>query len=152
VLSDLYGVEFPGKKTMMSKPESPILCSAVAVHPSHATAERTRPHQSRAGSPLDELSSEVGHDRAIEEPGEFDSCGGYTASGAVSGAWLGWLLGLCIGEGILILPALGLVFARGSVLAAFLAGVEGGVAGALLGSLVGVLIDWKLRQKDTRRC
>jgi hypothetical protein len=137
---------------MMSKLESPILSGAVAVNPSHATAERAVPHQSGAGFPLNDLSNEVRHDRAIEEPVELDCRGDYAATGAVSGAWLGWLLGWCIGAGFLILPELGLVFAPGSVLAAFLAGIGGGVAGTLIGGLVGALIGWTPQQKDTRRC
>jgi len=136
----------------MRKLETPVLSRAVAVNPSHATAERAVPHQSGAGFPLDDLSTEVRHDRAIEERVELDSRGDYAATGAVSGAWLGWLLGWCIGAGFLILPELGLVFARGSILAAFLAGIVGGVAGALMGGLVGALIGWTPRQKDTRRC
>jgi hypothetical protein len=136
----------------MIKQESRILTRAVVVNPRHATAQRADPHQSGAGFPLDDLSTEVRHDRAIEEPVELDSPVNCAATGAVSGAWLGWLLGLCIGVGFLSLPALGLVFARGSVLAAFLAGVEGTLAGAVIGGLVGALISWTQRQKNSRAC
>jgi hypothetical protein len=136
----------------MSTLESPILSRAATVNPSQATAEHAVPHQSGPGFPLDDLSTEVRHNRAFEEPVEVDGHRDYAATGTVSGAWLGWLLGLCIGVGFPILPELGLVFARGSVLAAFLAGIEGGVAGALIGGLVGALIRWTQRQKDTRRC
>jgi hypothetical protein len=84
----------------------------------------------------------------IEEP---DSRSAYAVIGAVEGAWSGWLLGLCLGVGILSLPELGLVFARGSVLAAFLAGIMGGVGGGLIGGFVGSLISRISRQKDTQR-
>jgi hypothetical protein len=140
------------KETIMSKLESPILCRAVAANPSRATAERAVPHQSGAAFPLHDLSTEVRHDRAIEEPVEFDSRGDYAATGAVSGAWLGWLLGLCIGVGVPILPELGLVFARGSDLTALQAGAEGVVAGTLIGGLVGAFIGWTQRRKDALRC
>jgi hypothetical protein len=72
----------------------------------------------------------------------------YATTGAVSGAWWGWLLGLCIGVGFLRLPAWGIVLARGSISTAFLVGIVGTVTGAVIGGLVGALITWTRRQKE----
>jgi hypothetical protein len=74
----------------------------------------------------------------------------YAATGAVSGAWAGWLLGLCVGVGGLSFSELGLVLAGGSVAVAFLAGSGGAVAGTLIGGLVGALIGRTPRQKEHR--
>ena len=74
----------------------------------------------------------------------------YAATGAVSGAWWGWLLGLCIGVGVLSLSELGFVLAGGSVSTAFLAGTGGGLAGTLIGGLGGALIGRTRQKKEPR--
>lgn len=76
------------------------------------------------------------------------SLGDCAAAGAVSGAWWGWLLGLCVGVGLPILPDLGLVWTKSSVSKAFVSGIAGGVAGAPVGGIGGVLIGWSRRPKE----
>ena len=66
----------------------------------------------------------------------------YVKTGAESGAVFGWLLGLFMGVGFLILPDVGLVVVAGSISAALLAGIEGSVAGTTVGSLAGALVGW----------
>lgn len=78
---------------------------------------------------------------------DHDGRGGSIADCAVAGAWLGWVLGLCIGVGFLSLPELGLALPRG----AFLTALVVDVAATLIGCLLGVFIGWILRQEDTRR-
>jgi len=78
------------------------------------------------------------------------SLGNYAATGAVSGAWWGWLLGLCIGVGLPILPDLGFAWAKSSVSKAFVMGIAGGVAGTPIGGIGGALIGWTRRPKEPR--
>jgi hypothetical protein len=86
------------------------------------------------------------HERTIEEPVDPDCHGHSVGTGAVAGAWLGWLLGLCFGVGFVRLPQAGLVLARGSFLTALLVDV----AATLIGCLMGALIAWIIRQEDRR--
>jgi hypothetical protein len=74
--------------------------------------------------------------------------GNYAATGAVSGAWWGWLLGLCIGVKFRSALELGLVLAGSPVSTALLTGVQGAVAGTVIGGLIGALIGWTRRQKE----
>lgn len=76
---------------------------------------------------------------------DLDGPGDSVVDCAVAGAWLGWLLGLCVGVGFLSLPEFGLALGRGSFLTALLVDA----LGTLLGGLVGALIGWTLRHHDT---
>ena len=126
----------------MSRAETPIAISVVAVYPDHATAESAVRRLHEAGFPLDDLSI-VGRDfQVTEEPYGFVSRGDDIKAGAKTGAWFGGLFGLFIGAGFLILPGLGLVVVAGPIAAALLAGIEGAVAGTALGSLAGALVGW----------
>jgi len=126
----------------MSKADNPIVSSVVAVYPDLTAAERAVRHLHEEGFPLDDLSI-VG--RNLQEAGEdigHLSRGDYAAVGAETGACFGWLFGLLVGAGFLVLPGLGPLVVAGPIAAALLGGVEGGAAGALVGSLAGVLIGW----------
>jgi hypothetical protein len=128
----------------MSEAETPIVSSVVAVYPDHTTAEHAVRHLHEAGFPLDELSIVGRNIQETEKPTGLVSRGDYVKAGAETGALFGWLFGLCVGAGFLVLPGLGLVVVAGPISAALLASIEGGAAGAVVGSLAGALIGWKV--------
>ena len=127
----------------MSPKETAIASSVVAVYPDHAAAERAVRQLHEAGFDLGDLSI-VGRDfQVTEEPYGLVSRGDYVKAGAETGALFGWLFGLCIGAGFLVLPGLGLVVVAGPH--------RGGAAGGhrrsawrepALGSLAGALVGW----------
>jgi hypothetical protein len=130
----------------MSRPENSIDSSVIAAKSDHITVDHAVQHRYQAELPADDLSIVGDNDKAAEEPVEIDTSGDYAAAGAETGACFGWLLGVFIGVGFLILPGLGLILVKGSVSAAQQAGIEGAVAGALVGSLVGMFTGWFLRK------
>ena len=117
----------------MSPTETAIASSVVAVYPDHATAERAVRQLHESGFNLGDLSI-VGRDsQETEEPYGLVSRGDYVKAGAETGALFGWLFGLCIGAGFLVLPEIGLVVVAGPIAAALLAGIEGALAGTAAG-------------------
>ena len=121
----------------MSRTETAIVSSVVAVYPDHSAAERAVRQLHMAGFPLDDLSIVGRGSEVTEEPCGFVSRGEYVKAGAESGSLFGGLSGVCIGAGFLVLPGLGLVGVAGPIAAALLAGIEGALAGTALGSLAG---------------
>ena len=126
----------------MSTTETAIASSVVAVYPDHAAAEHAVRQLHEAGFNLGDLSI-VGRDfQETEEPYGLVSRGDYVKAGAETGALFGWVSGLCIGAGFLVLPEIGAVVVAGPIAAVLMAGIEGALAGTGLGSLAGALVGW----------
>ena len=80
--------------------------------------------------------------QTTEEPVGFVGDSEYASAGAATGAWVGGLLGLCVGAAFLVLPGVGPIVVAGPLSAAVLAGIEGAIAGTALGGLAGALVGW----------
>ena len=126
----------------MSEVQSGVNSSIVAVYPDHDAAERTVKHLHESGIPMGDLSIVGRGSQTTEEPVGFVSEADYATAGAATGAWLGGLLGLCVGAAFLVLPGIGPIVVAGPLSAAVLAGIEGALAGTALGSLAGALVGW----------
>jgi uncharacterized membrane protein len=128
----------------MSPTETVIASSVVAVYPDHVAAERAVRQLHESGFNLGDLSI-VGRDfQVTEEPYGLVSRGDYVKAGAETGALFGWLFGLCIGAGFLVLPGIGLVVVAGPIAAVLVGAIEGALAGTGLGSLAGALVGWEV--------
>ncbi len=126
----------------MNEVQNAVSSSIVAVYPDHEAAERTVKQLHEAGIPMSELSIIGRGSQTTEEPVGFASAGDYASAGAATGAWLGGLLGLCVGAAFLVLPGIGPIVVAGPLSAAVLAGIEGALAGTALGSVGGALVGW----------
>jgi hypothetical protein len=130
--------------TAMSELEQHPASSVVAVYPDAPAAERAVRLLNQDGFALGDLSI-VGRDlQTTEVPHGLVSRGDYVEAGAGAGALVGWLSGLCIGAGFLVLPELGLVMVAGPISAALLGAIEGGLAGTAVGGLAGALVGWRV--------
>ena len=99
-------------------------------------------HLHEAGIPMSDLSIIGRGSQTTEEPIGFVSANDFTTAGAATGAWVGGLLGLCVGAAFLVLPGIGAIVVAGPLSAAILGGIEGALAGTALGSLGGALVAW----------
>lgn len=128
----------------MENTNPPFVSSVVAVYSNHTAAEHAIRHLCEAGFPLEQLSIVGREVRQTEEPIGRHYRGNYIEVAAETGAFVGFLSGLAIGVGFLILPQLGPILIAGPLAAALLGGVEGGTAGAVVGGLAGALIGWQV--------
>ncbi len=135
----------------MNDVEGHIQSSVVAVYPNPDAAERMVRHLHESGIPMCDLSIVGRGTETTEEPVGFVSEGEYAAAGASTGAWLGGLLGLCVGAAFLVLPGIGPIVVAGPLAASILAGIEGAVAGTALGSLTGALVGWGVPKEKALR-
>jgi hypothetical protein len=125
---------------MMSQAKAPDAWSVVAVYPDQASMERAVRRLHEDGFDMRHVSL-IGREFAVNDrPIGFVTTGDYVEAGAEIGAFLGGILGLCVGVGFLILPGLGFVIVTGPVAAAILAGMEGSLAGAAVGALAGAFV------------
>ncbi len=126
----------------MSKAQTPVGFSIVAVYTDHPAAEHAVKRLHESGFAMSELSI-VGRDfQVTEEPVGFVSAGDYARAGAKTGASFGGMFGLLVGAAFLVLPGVGPIVVAGPLAAALLAGIEGALAGTALGSLAGALVGW----------
>ena len=113
----------------MNEVQTHVNSSIVAVYPDHDAAERSVRQLHEAGIPMSDLSIIGRGSQTTEEPVGFVSAGDYASAGAATGAWLGGLLGLCVGAAFLVLPGIGPIVVAGPLSAALLAGIEGASRG-----------------------
>ena len=128
-----------------------MVSSVVAVYPNHAQAERAVRQLHDAGFALGDLSIVARCEKLTGHPFGLVGLGDYAEAGAETGALFGWLLGLSIGVGFLMMPGLGLLVVAGPIAASLLAGIEGGVEGTVLGTLAGSLIGWGITKERARK-
>jgi hypothetical protein len=128
--------------TTMSQVENAVTSSVVAVYPDHLAAERTVRHLHESGIAMRDLSIVGRGSQTTEEPIGFVGDSEYASAGAATGAWLGGLLGLCVGAAFLVLPGIGPIVVAGPLSAALMAGIEGAIAGTALGGVAGALVGW----------
>ena len=88
----------------MSQVENAVNSSVVAVYPDHEAAERTVRHLHESGIAMCDLSIVGRGSQTTEEPVGFVGDSEYASAGAATGAWVGGLLGLCVGAAFLVLP------------------------------------------------
>ena len=128
----------------MENADPSIDSSVVAVYASETAAEQAVRHLFDAGLPLAQLSI-IGRDiRETETPVGLRSRRDYVGAAAETGAVAGFLSGIAIGAGFLLVPHIGPIVVAGELAAVLLGGIEGAAAGAVVGGLAGALIGWKV--------
>ena len=130
----------------MSRVETPVSSSIVAIYHDHGAAEQAVRRLHEEGFAMADLSI-IGRDFQVsEEPVGFVSAGDYAKAGAGTGAWFGGLFGLMVGAAAVLVPGVGPVVVAGPLAAALMAGLEGAIAGTALGGLAGALVGWGVPQ------
>jgi hypothetical protein len=94
--------------------------SIVAIYRDHEAAERVVKKLHDGGIPMGDLSIVGRGSQTTEEPVGFVSADDFATAGAATGAWVGGLLGLCVGAAFLILPGIGPIVVAGPLSAAVL--------------------------------
>jgi hypothetical protein len=122
--------------------------SVIGVYSSMADAEDAVRALDRDGYPISQVSIVARDLQSEQEVHGFVTTGDASATGAVTGAWVGGLFGLLLGAAFLWIPVIGPVFVAGPLAASLLGMMEGGLLGAAGGGLLGAAIGWGVAEDD----
>jgi hypothetical protein len=117
--------------------------SVIGMYDSMSKAEEAVDKLDRGEFPIKQVSIVVQHLHRERRVNGYVTVSDAGRTGAMTGAWLGGLLGLLTGVAFMWMPGFGPLIVAGhwaSVLLTLVGGVDGAVAGAAWGGVLGILI------------
>jgi len=115
----------------------------IGIYDSMSKAEETVYKLDRGGFPIKQVSIVAQHLQSERRVNGYVTVSDAGRTGAMTGAWLGGLLGLLTGVAFVWIPGVGPLIVAGHLASALLTlvgGVDGAVAGAAWGGVLGILV------------
>jgi uncharacterized membrane protein len=115
----------------------------IGMYDSMSKAEETVYKLDRGEFPIKQVSIVAQHLQSKRRVNDYVTVSDAGRTGAMTGAWLGGLLGLLTGVAFMWIPGFGPLIVAGhlaSVLLTLVGGVDGAVAGAAWGGVLGILV------------